>query len=144
VKQIVVNPGNFSGETAHRNSMLTNPNMSKTKGLSYIDTIQRYIAPRIVNVLGLPGNTTSIDKVEKAVEMVVYPNPSEGDFSIRTENDNLIKTVKVFDIIGREVRSISNVNESNVTIARDGMNTGIYFVKVLTEKGEATRKLNLR
>jgi len=144
IKQIVINPGGFSGETAHRNSMLTNPNMSKTKGMSYIDTIQRYIAPRIVNVLGLPGNTSSINKIAKAVEMVVYPNPSEGDFSIRTENDNLIKSVKVYDVIGREVRNISAVNESNLTITRDGMNAGMYFVKVLTEKGEATRKLNLR
>src|SRR5690606_32427235 len=67
IKQVVVNPGGFSGEVAHRNSMMTNPNMSKTKGMAYIDTIQRYITPRIVNVLGLPGNTSSINKLEKAV-----------------------------------------------------------------------------
>lgn len=145
VKQIVINPGNFSGATAHSNSMLTNPNMSKTKGLSYIDTIQRYCAPRIVNVLGLPGNSISTESLLKEnFTLAAYPNPTEGDFSLRVDAANNIRSIRVYDIIGKEVRAIDDVNATEYTVTRDGLTSGIYFVKVRTDKGEATRKMNLK
>jgi len=119
--------------------------MSKTKGLSYIDTIQRYCAPRIVNVLGLPGNSISTESLRKEnFTLSAYPNPTEGDFSLRVDAANNIRSIRVYDIIGKEVRAIDDVNATEYTVTRDGLTSGIYFVKVRTDKGEATRKMNLK
>ncbi len=146
VKQIVINPGNFSGASAHSNAMLTNPNMSKTKALNYIDTIQRYVAPRIVNVLGLPGSTVSVSEKQASQARVnVYPNPATDYLTIRAlgENDR-IRSIEVIDVIGKRVRFENNILESSHTFSREGLPAGLYFVRVTTDKGEATHKVNFK
>lgn len=41
----------LNGSTIHSNSLLTNPDMSSTKGRLYIDTIMGYLAPRLFEVI---------------------------------------------------------------------------------------------
>lgn len=144
VKSLTV--GTFTGLDAHNNSMLTNPNMSKTKALNYIDTIQRYCAPRIVNVLGLPGNTVSVaEKQANEARVNVFPNPATDYLTIRAlgENDR-IRSVEVMDVIGKRVRFENNILESSHTFSREGLPAGLYFVRVTTDKGEATHKVNFK
>ncbi len=144
VKTLTV--GTSSGLTAHNNSMLTNPNMSKTKALNYIDTIQRYCAPRIVNVLGLPGNTVSVaEKQANEARVNVFPNPATDYLTIRAlgENDR-IRSIEVMDVIGKRVRFENNILESSHTFSREGLPAGLYFVRVTTDKGEATHKVNFK
>ncbi len=136
--------GSYNAQLLHQQGMAGNPGMSALKGMTFLDTIQQYIHPRIVNVLGLPGNNVSVEQLRKDVKMVVYPNPTEGNFSIRTDAENNILAIRIYDVIGREVRAINQVNETEFTVERQGLNPGMYFVKVLTEKGEATRKINVR
>lgn len=146
IKQIVINPGNFSGATAHTNSMMTNPNMSKTKALAYIDTMQRYCAPRIVNVLGLPGNTVSVsEQAVKEASVNIYPNPATDYLTIRAlgENDR-IRSIEVIDVIGKRVRVENNILESSYSLNRESLPAGMYFIRVTTEKGQATHKVTFR
>lgn len=144
VKTITINPGGFSGEVAHRNSMMTNPNMSKTKALSYIDTIQQYIAPRIMNVLQLPGNTVSVNTLEEDLSLSVYPNPAQDEFFVRIGAEHKLKSVRIYDIIGKEVRNIGRIEGNEVRIERQDLTAGIYFVSIETNLGVVTKKINLK
>jgi hypothetical protein len=42
------------------NGLLTNPDMSETKGMTYLDTIQGYSAQRLMCALALPGNPCNL------------------------------------------------------------------------------------
>lgn len=137
--------GTYNAQQLHLQGLAGNPGMGRTKSLTFIDTIQAYIHPRIVNVLGLPGNNVSVAAVAREnFILTAYPNPTEGDFSLRVDAANNIRSIRVYDIIGKEVRAIDHVNATEYTVTRDGLNSGIYFVKVRTDKGEATRKMNLK
>jgi hypothetical protein len=138
--------GTYNAQQLHAQGLAGNPGMGRTKSLTFIDTIQRYIHPRIVNVLGLPGNNVSVKEVAREqVRLNVYPNPATDYLTIRAlgENDR-IRSIEVIDVIGKRVRFENNILESSHTFSRDGLPTGLYFVRVTTDKGEATHKVNFK
>lgn len=50
--------GTYNAQSLHQQGLLGNPGMSRIKGLTFIDTIQQYIHPRIVHTLDLATNVT--------------------------------------------------------------------------------------
>ena len=71
---------------------------------------------------------------EKMIDqsITVYPNPSNGVYNIRSENQT--KQVEVFDAGGRLLlMKIGSDNSSKVDITNQEQ--GIYFLKITTDKG---------
>jgi uncharacterized membrane protein len=54
-------------------------------------------------------------------------------------NNQVAKSVKVYDITGREVYS-NNANSSDIKFSLN-VSSGTYFVKVNTERNSATKKI---
>jgi Secretion system C-terminal sorting domain len=124
------NPNNNAG-------LQTNPNMSKTKGLAYIDTIQGYLAPRMAKVLGLPGAPIGIKTIDAAKNKVsVFPNPSVE--AVKISSKETIASVFVYDAIGNLIKEMKNVNTTNFTLERSGLEAGIYLVKIMSDKNNQT------
>lgn len=131
----------LNGPQIHSSGLLTNPNMSKTKALAYIDTMQNYLAPRIMCALDLPGNvcTVGINNTIALKNVSVYPNPSaSGNFTLNIATDNFATNNKyiysVADITGRVVAN-GNVDGINTNL-NIGTAKGMYLLAVLNAKGE--------
>ena len=79
----------------------------------------------------------SVDENDLARKLMVYPNPTNGDFTISFESDlsnsdNNVK-VDIYDVQGRLVFNTSYVNTSSVfkkTISLNNFKTGIYIVNI--------------
>ena len=67
----------------------------------------------------------------------VYPNPVNDKIVIETEE--IVKEVVVYDIYGRR-QELSAVSYQPSAIDVANLNSGIYFVKVVTENGEAVKR----
>jgi len=65
---------------------------------------------------------------ETSSGMLVYPNPSNGQFTLVMENMAETNTYNIYDQQGREVKS-GKVSGKKTTINLD-LNTGIYYLKV--------------
>lgn len=74
--------------------------------------------------------------IDTSVKM--YPNPSKGLVTIET--DDAIKSVEIFDIQGRLLQH-SFVSENSMVLDVSGRASGIYLIKVFTEKGIKVEKL---
>ncbi|MCB0819338.1 MAG: T9SS type A sorting domain-containing protein [Bacteroidetes bacterium] len=141
------NPGNpGSNFTIHELGSLSNPFMAqgdavgRSAALTYIDTVMEYINPRIVCALGLPecDNFETIGFNEVVVEdlFVVYPNPSHDFVNIHVKAGvAALKTVRVFDMTGREVFAQTGLNQPKLQINREGLSSGVYFATVETTAG---------
>ena len=71
--------------------------------------------------------------------ILLYPNPSSGDFKLLLSTENADVTVK--DVAGREIfKTIALHGINNLRIETDG----IYFVKVMTKQGVAEQKIVIR
>jgi hypothetical protein len=73
---------------------------------------------------GLKENNTSMS-------VRVYPNPSNGDLTVETDN-NSVKTIQVIDLTGRTVLS-DNGTDVKVKFNLGNLANGIYYVKVTSE-----------
>ena len=69
----------------------------------------------------------------------IYPNPVNDKLYIEAETE--IKDVVIYDIYGR-VQNLKNSETQKLRNSIDvtNLNSGVYFVKVVTEKGEAVQR----
>lgn len=128
--------------TAHVASLASNPDMSPTKGRAYLDTVMGYVNPRIVCALQLgPCSLVGIDEAEGHDSVEVWPNPATDRINVASA-EGLIRRWRLLDINGRQV-STGNTAAQRLTIARDGLVAGTYFVELEVDGARIVRKLML-
>ena len=76
----------------------------------------------------------SIDTLNK-IEVVLFPNPVQNSFQIKTSEE--IERVQIFSIDGKEVAYFGSKSEYNIS----KLPTGMYFVKIHSNKGEAIQRI---
>lgn len=69
-------------------------------------------------------------------EAILFPNPSKNSFTIET--NQIINTVSIYNVQGKSVKLFKS-NGSTYDI--EDLTSGIYFVKIKTNKGLVTKKL---
>ena len=76
----------------------------------------------------------------KFINVSVYPNPSSSNWNFRTPN-TVIKSVEVFNLLGKRVASQRNNNSTEASISTQGLTNGIYIARITTEQGAKSVKL---
>ena len=59
----------------------------------------------------------------------ISPNPADNNVAIES-SVNKIYTVEFFNVIGKKVKTMSNLSTNRINIEIQDLNSGIYFVKV--------------
>jgi hypothetical protein len=124
-------------------SRRNNPDASFEKGTTYMDSIINHFAPRACVVLDLPCASlfTGVEDIDlDPTIMTISPNPASTSINIEAKGEN-IESIAIFAMDGKLMTKISNVNSDIITIQRDNLPSGIYFVKAFFEKGVATQKV---
>jgi len=65
----------------------------------------------------------------------VYPNPSEGLFSVRFRESVSNPNAIVYDMLGNTVRTYKNIN-NNQQLDLTTLSSGIYFIQLASEEGQ--------
>ncbi len=129
--------------TNNSSSLLSNPNMSKTQGMTYIDTVQGYVCPRMFRSLGLNVGVSELEMLAKSVN--VYPNPAIDRFKVSIDNSTEpISSIRIIDIAGREVLFVKTDNRRIYDIQTTGLSAGLYFVKLSFAHGEVVKKITIK
>lgn len=147
-------PGSNPPISAHNASKLSNPFMNETSGgsnelgrstaLSYIDTVQRYIQPRLVCALGLAqcADVVSVKEIPANDIVSVYPNPSNDFVNVTVKPGNgTISAYEMIDVTGKLVKSVNRINEYQLFVSRDNLPSGLYLLRVQTAKGFSTQRV---
>ncbi|MFY9309899.1 MAG: T9SS type A sorting domain-containing protein [Bacteroidia bacterium] len=119
-----------------------NPDMSAAKGRMYIDTIQGYVAPRMVCALNLPGctpNPSGIKEKANAANVIAFPNPATDAVHFSSKGAN-IQSVELFDLTGRMVIKAAGLNVAEYTVELNGLTAGVYVAKIKSDKGAVATK----
>lgn len=133
-----------AGQDAHNNSMFNNPDMSKTKAMAYIDTIQGFLAPRMVCAMGLPGcpaKTSTALRTPSSEDVKVYPNPSNGQFQVTLGSGAGIEKVEILDLSGKQLQVLAGSTETGLSVNLKGLARGVYLVKVYSANSTGTTRV---
>jgi len=72
----------------------------------------------------------------------IYPNPIEVGMSLEIEFDDKTNLVELYDVSGRLVKSVS-VEGSSTVIDTEGMEKGIYIIRIATNDTHIVKRLIL-
>lgn len=93
----------------------------------------------------LPNNNDSVHVDEYLLSSIkLYPNPADEYVNLQcTMNDVQLESVEVIDVYSKVVRTVVGVNDYSPLQTRiniSGLASGIYFVRVTTDKGMVIKK----
>jgi hypothetical protein len=82
-------------------------------------------------------STESI-KENELVNVSIFPNPNDGEFTIKCDN---MSRITVYNVIGNVVKDIE-VNTDNYVV--EGLNPGVYFVNIKNNDNYIIKKVVVR
>jgi hypothetical protein len=88
--------------------------------------------------LHLANPTGLFDRVAEA-SLEVFPNPVANKLQIVSEA--LVRSVEITSMSGNCLQQLSNISEYTLTLNTANLVTGMYMLKIETEKGIVIRKL---
>jgi hypothetical protein len=81
------------------------------------------------------------EPTEEEVEFTLYPNPARDQINITTDNE--IIRVDIFNQLGQVVYT-QTVKNNYFNLNTSQYTDGIYFVRITTDEGVATKKVLIR
>ncbi len=134
----------FSSDTLHNNGLITSPNMGPDQGNAYLDTVFMYMLPRACNAFEL-GECMTVNVNNPIDEQLVgfeaMPVPADDYITLNSKEESPMQNVYFFDVNGKAIRSYTKVNNSQLTIQRENLPPGIYFVKVKFKEGWLSKQV---
>lgn len=112
-----------------------------TNGTTYLYNVQViYFNESCVGKLASTEVTFSTESVEEneIINVSVFPNPNNGEFTVRCDNMNRIT---VYNVIGSVVKDIETNTDSFVI---EGLNSGVYFVNIKNTDSNIIKKVVVR
>jgi hypothetical protein len=67
----------------------------------------------------------------------VFPQPSDGQLTIRAAHGNQIREIFLFALTGQEIAHYRNLQESDIIMSVADISSGIYLMRIIDEKGFA-------
>lgn len=93
------------------------------------------IASAKVDICNSAGKSIEADNAkDQDSDFVLYPNPSNGRFTIGGPDISMVERLTITNNIGQLVFQVSNPGEANVDLS--GMPPGIYLVQVISVNGQ--------
>ena len=88
------------------------------------------------DVIALPLSATSVNEGELSSSVVIYPNPSNGQFTLHGSRFPVME-LEIYTMVGEQLFSTMNPNEIDIP----AFPNGIYFLKLKTDYGIITKKI---
>lgn len=85
-----------------------------------------------------PNSQASVNELEYEIDLKVYPNPTNGEFILSTQENETLQ-YRIVDVFGNEIRPSDYFN-GKATINLDKEANGIYFIVVTDQIGNQVVK----
>ena len=84
--------------------------------------------------------SVGVNELELKNGFIIYPNPANSNLFIRSDSDLGKCNITIYDVLGKIVLESTYDNLSSTLININQLNSGIYFLNIKTEKGQAVKK----
>ncbi|MBE9469395.1 MAG: T9SS type A sorting domain-containing protein [Bacteroidetes bacterium] len=91
--------------------------------------------------LNVSVGTNDITNINNCKHVVVYPNPFKNFTTIYLPKDKKYYRIDVIDIQGRMVKSFHKISKNKISLSAEGLNSGFYYLKILSDNIIYTKKI---
>lgn len=77
----------------------------------------------------------SVRDFEKAT-VNLYPNPTKDSFQVQLKSGEIIKQISIYDVVGKRIYKVENLNSNSTSVDISTFNQGIYLVEVMTASNQ--------
>ena len=113
---------------------------SERWGYSYCPNFDEYDIYLNITNAGDGSRDLGIDDVA-SVSMELYPNPAASMVTVKA--GSAIRSLEIVNALGQKVGSVQNIGSESYEMNVSGMESGVYFLSVTTDKGVATQRLTV-
>ncbi len=114
---------------------------SYTASLKVFNGCSEYETSLVINVDHITGTATINNK---AVRIIVYPNPSRHMLTISNQDtDYKMKELMIFNTLGALVYREPAASAQEHSLSVEGLATGIYAIRIVTDKGIAQQQFQV-
>ncbi len=113
---------------------------SSAEEIPFDPTASAITAKETANVVPSVKFAFEGDAIEEmtSTSLVVYPNPVNDRLYVETDTETL--TVEIYDVYGRLQDYKTTRLQGNVAVDVKDLNSGVYFLKVVTRNGEVVKR----
>ena len=93
-------------------------------------------------MLQLDSDVQISDDLIEEVEVIISPNPSTGPISIHANNNDQLREVAIYDMIGQLQYERDNLTSNHLNVDQT-FNQGLYFAHIKTIKGTTVQQIEV-
>jgi photosystem II stability/assembly factor-like uncharacterized protein/PKD repeat protein len=93
-----------------------------------------------IDDINVTNSTVGIKNIETEMDLEIYPNPSNGIFSIGVISEAKQSQIEVYNILGECIHR-QTVTSANSQIDLSSQPNGIYFINITTDFKQYTKKI---
>ncbi|MBL0330663.1 MAG: alpha/beta hydrolase fold domain-containing protein [Bacteroidetes bacterium] len=83
-----------------------------------------------------------LDELSAEAAFAIYPNPANTSATVDLSQFNGYEVaIELYDAMGRQVKSISNIKTDTYIMQRDNLQSGIYFMNVMVDGRRFSKKI---
>jgi hypothetical protein len=92
----------------------------------------------------LVTNTAGINAIDNHDVVEIFPNPSSGMFNVEIKGNSIAQiSISVYDILGRNVKTVEGLNTNKVSVNLSDQPSGNYFIKVSSDNYSFYKKITI-
>jgi hypothetical protein len=81
---------------------------------------------------------TFLKEARASSGIVLYPNPSTDQVTVSFKDEGQARSITLTDLSGKIVRSYAHISGDSFSLEKNDLNSGIYFLQVLSGNAEAS------
>ncbi len=126
----------------------TTPSPYALTDLAPESNYEAYVVAVCGDSVSSPSNTVTFSTLADGIadyvldQTKLYPNPTSSNVTI-VNNSCMIEKVEVYDVYGQTLR-VQQVNGSSAVLPAEELAAGMYFVRVITDKGTVVKPFTKR
>ena len=93
-------------------------------------------------MLQLDSEDQVIDELIEEIEVIISPNPSTGPISIHANNNDQLREVAIYDMIGQLQYERTDLISNHLNVEQT-FNQGLYFAHIKTVKGTTVQQIEV-
>jgi len=80
-------------------------------------------------------NTSNNEIINNSQQLIIYPNPFSSQMTVQSNQVLKAATLTIYNTFGQQVKQIKNISGQSITLHRDNLPSGIFFLQ-LTQDNE--------